>query len=411
MKAIWVRVSLVFEKNKSTSDAIFVLKTLVEKYGEQLVVVYIDLTAAYDHIPRDFLFRVLSLRTGAKHLVEILRKMYEGTTASIKGMDARFDVLIGCRQGGQESPCLFNYYFDYVLKVAASEIDKQFPNGWGVESKFSISHLCTNRQQRRFGKMNGVQVIRWILYADDAVLFCKSPEDAQTILNILNITCKRFGLTISFLKTKTQVFNNDDLAEHDSIIAVDGEPIENVKEFTYLGQVISTCKDSALTEYRIGRANAKFHEMRKVLCDFKINKRTRKKLLEACVRSRLTYGLQACYPNELQLKKLEACWFQLLRSMVRGGWKRHTSEGEEAGADYRLIYTNQRIEELMGTLPLRDYIDKQYLKYVGHICRLDNFCLAKVMLFAEPTRSHYRDPWLKISRLMDVSVQQAKKMT
>ena len=65
----------------------------------------------------------------------------------------------------------------------------------------------------------------------------------------------------------------------------------------------------------------------------------------------------------------------------------------------------------MGTLPLIDYIDKQYLKYVGHICRLDNFCLAKVMLFAEPTRTHYWDPWLKISRLMDVLLQQAKKMT
>ena len=106
-----------FRKNKSTSDATFVLKTLVEKYGEQLIVVYIDLTAAYDHIPRDFPFRVLSLRPGATHLVEILRKMYEGTTASIKGMTAKFDVLVGCRQGGQESPCLFNYYFDYVLKV------------------------------------------------------------------------------------------------------------------------------------------------------------------------------------------------------------------------------------------------------------------------------------------------------
>ena len=96
MKAIWVRVSLVFKKNKSTSDAIFVLKTLVEKYGEQLVVVYINLAASYDHIPCDFLFRVLSLRTGARHLVEILHKVYEGTTASIKGMDAQFDVLIGC---------------------------------------------------------------------------------------------------------------------------------------------------------------------------------------------------------------------------------------------------------------------------------------------------------------------------
>ena len=298
--------------------------------------------------------------------------MYEGTTASIKGMESRFDVLVGCRQGGQESPCLFNYYFDYVLKVAASEIDKRFPNGWGVESKFSIPHLCTNRQQRQVGKMSGVQVIQWILYADDAVLFCKNPEDAQTILSILNITCKRFGLTISFKKTKTQVFNNEELAERDSIITVDGVKIENVKEFTYLGQVLSSSKGSSLTDYRVARANAKFNEMRKVLCDFKIHKRTRKKLLEACVRSRLTYGLQACYPSEEQLKKLETCWFQLLRSTVRGGWKRHATGEEDAEEDYRLVYTNQRVEELMGTLPLRDHINKQYLKYIGHVCRLDS---------------------------------------
>ena len=51
------------------------MKTLVEKYGDPLVVVYVDLTAAYDHIPRDFLFRVISLRTGAMHLVEILEKI------------------------------------------------------------------------------------------------------------------------------------------------------------------------------------------------------------------------------------------------------------------------------------------------------------------------------------------------
>ena len=142
-----------FRKNKSTTDAIFVLKSVIAKYGGQFIAVYIDLTAAYDHIPQDFLFRVLSLRTGATHLVNILRKMYDGTTASIKGMETVFDVLIGCRQGGQESPCLFNYYFDYVLKVAASEIDRQFPNGWGIEFQFAIPHLCANRQQRRNGKI------------------------------------------------------------------------------------------------------------------------------------------------------------------------------------------------------------------------------------------------------------------
>ena len=39
----------------------------------------------------------------------LLYKMYEGTTASILGMKERFQVLVGCRQGGQETPCIFNY--------------------------------------------------------------------------------------------------------------------------------------------------------------------------------------------------------------------------------------------------------------------------------------------------------------
>ena len=39
----------------------------------------IDLAATFDHIPRDFLFKVLNLRTGAKHLVPILKNMYEGS--------------------------------------------------------------------------------------------------------------------------------------------------------------------------------------------------------------------------------------------------------------------------------------------------------------------------------------------
>ena len=256
--------------------------------------------------------------------------------------------------------------------------------------------------------MRGVQVIRWILYADYAVLFCKTPEDAEKILNILNDTCKRFGLTISFKKTKTQVFNNPDLAQKESLFAVEGEKIENVKQFTYLGQVISATEECCFTEYRIARANAKFNELRKVLCDYKINKRTRKKIMEACVRSRLTYGLQAAYPNEAQLKKLEACWSQLLRSMVRGGWRR---QGTDDDGDFRFVYTNRRIEELLGTLPLREYIDKQYLKYIGHVCRLENFCLAKVMLFTEPARRYFRDPWIKISNLLGLSIEQCKNLT
>ena len=243
-----------FRRNRSTTDALFVLKTVIDKYNDTLIAVYIDLTAAYDHIPRNFLFKVLDLRTGASHLIAILYKMYQGTTASILGMKENFQVLVGCRQGGQESPCIFNYYFDYVLKVAAFDIDKQFPEGWGIEFEFNISHLCTNREQRRNGKLNGVQIIQWLLYADDVVLFCKNVAEAERIMNILHDTCCRFGLNISFLKTKTQVFNNKELATMPSLFAINGEVIEDVSVFTYLGQVFSNKDQENFTELRVSKA-------------------------------------------------------------------------------------------------------------------------------------------------------------
>ena len=64
-----------FCKNRLTSDAIFITRMLIKKYHNTLIAVYIDLTAAYDYVPCDFLFRVLTMRTGATHLIPILKKM------------------------------------------------------------------------------------------------------------------------------------------------------------------------------------------------------------------------------------------------------------------------------------------------------------------------------------------------
>ena len=68
----------------------------------------------------------------------------------------------------------------------------------------------------------------WILYADDLALFCRTIEEAQTLLEIVDRTCRRFGLTISFKKT-TQIFGNEELAVAESHIAIGMEQIENVR--------------------------------------------------------------------------------------------------------------------------------------------------------------------------------------
>ena len=132
--------------------------------------------------------------------------------------------------------------------------------------------------------MRRIEVIRWILYADDVALFCKTVDEAEKLLKIINETCKRFGLTISFEKTTTQVFHNEELADLPSLLSVGSNVIENVRTFTYLGQLITTGEKGSVNELRITRANAKFNEMREVLSDTNVNIRTRRKLLESCVR-------------------------------------------------------------------------------------------------------------------------------
>ena len=72
--------------------------------------------------------------------------------------------------------------------------------------------------------MRGVEIIRWILYADDVVLFCKTVSEAEHLLGIINNTCHRF----SFTKTKTQVFNNDALAEKSTLFNIGEHKIDNV---------------------------------------------------------------------------------------------------------------------------------------------------------------------------------------
>ena len=104
--------------------------------------------------------------------------------------------------GGLESPTLFNYYFDFVLKVCAEEIDRKIPDGWGISFKYRIPSECTTREQRGEIRMHGIEIIRWLLYADDLVLFCPNITQAQHIIIIMNNVCKRFGLTISFKKNK-----------------------------------------------------------------------------------------------------------------------------------------------------------------------------------------------------------------
>ena len=88
-------------------------------------------------------------------------------------------------------------------------------------------------------------------------------------------------------------FNGPDQEYPESILSLDGEKIDNVKSFKYLGSQVQynqpTTGDTEIT-CRIDMAEAKFYEHGKKLMNFKIHLSTRVSILNSLVRSRLTYG-------------------------------------------------------------------------------------------------------------------------
>lgn len=54
-------------------------------------------------------------------------------------------------------------------------------------------------------------------------------------------------------------------------------------------------------------------------------------------------------------------------------------------------------------------IKSQYLNYIGHVCRCPGTTLAKKTLFAKSKRQYQRDPWINIAKLINVSIEQAKR--
>ena len=126
---------------------------------------------------------------------------------------------------------------------------------------------------------------------------------------------------------------------------------------------------------------------------------------------RLLFGVEAYFPDEQQLNRLETCWNEILRSMVRGGWKRRNIDDDAVQKVWRFVYSNDDIKRILKTTSLRNHVYEQHIRYIGHICRLPNTSTAKKLLFAKPSRRYYRNPWIKIAELLGVDEDQAKRVT
>ena len=376
-----------FRTGRGTTDGIFLAKALqqvAKKTGKEINVLFVDLTAAFDHVDRRWLFRTVKQRikneTDCK-LFDLLETLYSSTTSALSKHELEtFVIELGVRQGGSESPLLFNLYIDYVMRVFLLECAKQ--NIKFVKTKYSIPTHASSTQSM-FGEY-GEMVFDWIGYADDLLLAFADRGSLDKGMQILDDVFKRFRLAINVSKTKTMIFNyqggEDEYPK--TITMVGNEAVGNVKEFRYLGSLIHyrqvTTGDAEITS-RIDMAEAKFYEHGKKFMNHKLNLPVRASILNSLVRSRLTYGCQSWILTAEQQDRINAAYTSMIRKMVRKGYERKQNEWA-----YKL--TNKNLLDIARTESACSFVGKQRKQYLAHVIRLPNTSLVKRMMFnAEPT--------------------------
>ena len=158
--------------------------------------------------------------------------------------------------------------------------------------------------------MRGNTVLKIVCYAYDILVLCRSRADLETMMNIIAKKFENFGLKLAESKTVTMTWNTDeDTKNEESLITVNGVQLKNVREFRYLGHTLTNeAKPKYLTS-QIGLAYAAWNDHKKMLTDRRINLRTRVRIAESVVRSRLTYALQTDRLPVHDRKKLDSIWF------------------------------------------------------------------------------------------------------
>ena len=279
-----------YRKGRSTSDLIFAIRQLTEKsweYNQDLYIAFIDLTKAFDSVPRQNLWNVLSTKYDIKgRLLEAIKSTYDPCTCTVMTgypHNKWFDVKSGVKQGSVLSPILFIAYLDTVLQEVNKEQTDIF---------------------QTFG------------YADDICQWERSIEAIKLALERYDNEFTNAGLKMNKASGKTEVLifgRNPPKAE----ITVNGDTIGRVEQAKYLGSV--TTRESGnkaeITE-RISNFSRQAAALQPVLRDRLVSNEVKKTIFNTILKPVLLYGCESWVLTKKDISRLQAAEMKVVRTML-----------------------------------------------------------------------------------------------
>ena len=175
----------------------FSLQQLFEKVlakQRRVFVLFIDLTKAYDSVPRELLWGLLLKYGVPSEMVEVVKSLHEGMEARVRVGGKLSDVIEvrnGLRQGCTMSPVLFNLFFTAVMRMWRDECKDIEGFGIGVgyivdEGRLKVGIKKDTGKEKRT-KLTDMQ------FADDAAAVATTREALELMAKKLIAVCKRWG--------------------------------------------------------------------------------------------------------------------------------------------------------------------------------------------------------------------------
>ena len=115
-----------FRKGRASRDQIANIRWIMEKtreFQKNIYFCFIDYAKAFDCVDHKKLWKILQEMGIPDHLTCLLRNLYAGQEATVRTGHgtAWFQIGNGVRQGCILSPCLFNFYAEYITRNAGLE--------------------------------------------------------------------------------------------------------------------------------------------------------------------------------------------------------------------------------------------------------------------------------------------------
>ena len=315
-----------FMPGRSTMEAIFLLRQLMERFREQkkdLHMVFIDLEKAYDKVPRSVMWWALEKHKVATKYINLIKDMYTNVVTSVRTSDGDtddFPINIGLHQGSALSPYLFALVIDEVTRDIQGDIP------W-----------C-------------------MLFADDVVLIEESRSGVSQKLELWRQTLEAKGFRLSRSKTEYMKCDFSAMGYEDGDVSLDGQVVPKKDTFRYLGSMLQ--KEGDIDEdvsHRIKAGWLKWRQAAGVLCDPRVPHKLKGKFYRTAIRPAMLYGAE-CWPTKRRhVQQLSVAEMRMLRWIC--------------GHTRRDRVRNDDIRERVGVAPIEEKLMQHRLRWFGHIQR------------------------------------------